>query len=86
MNAPIYPEHEKLRAVCDQSQSQGEFIDWLSNKGIFLARYYGNHDAGPIHEPVTSLLAEYHDIDTRKLEAEKRAMLDEIRRANRPSP
>jgi hypothetical protein len=35
-----YPEHEKLRAVQERSQSCGEFLEWLqSEKGIVLAEY-----------------------------------------------
>ena len=34
----------------------------------------------PIHKRIEQLLAEYFDIDLDKLELEKRAMLDELRR------
>ena len=37
-NMSDYPEHDKLRAIADQTQAIGEFIEWLEGKGIFLAR------------------------------------------------
>ena len=39
---PMYPEHEKLRAVSERSQAIGEFLDWLrtpkedGGKGVHL--------------------------------------------------
>lgn len=79
----LYPEHAKLKAIADLSQSQGEFVDWLQEQGIVLAQY--DDKSGmfwPDHTPIQKLLAEYHGIDWRKLEAEKRAMLEECRKAN----
>lgn len=34
-----YPEHEKLRFISDQSQACGEFLDWLSSRGVTLGKY-----------------------------------------------
>lgn len=34
-----YPEHEKLSVVKDKSQAIGEFLDWLSEQQVRLARY-----------------------------------------------
>lgn len=31
-----YPEHEKLHAIKDQSQSIGEFIEWLGENGYSI--------------------------------------------------
>lgn len=39
-----YPEHEKLRAIQDQSQSCGEFMDWLIEQGVVLAKYHFHTD------------------------------------------
>ena len=42
-----YPEHEKLRAVKDRSQTIGEFVEWLEDQGTVHCRlgyrdhYYG---------------------------------------------
>lgn len=89
-----YPEHDKLALVKDETQAAGEFVDWLATKGIFLAKRYMftvgdevTEDVGecryesvaPVATPLTSLLAEWADIDQNKIEAEKRAMLAAIR-------
>lgn len=78
-----YPEHDKLTAVKDQTQAIGEFMDWLADDGVFLARYQEDSKyAWPIHRPITDLLAEWAGIDQNKIEAEKRQMLEQIRAAN----
>lgn len=41
---------------------------------------YGDNDLAPVGETVTRLLARYFEIDEDLLEAEKRAMLEELRR------
>lgn len=39
-----YPEHEKLRAVAKESQTIGEFLDWMSfEKGIVRASLVEAH-------------------------------------------
>lgn len=52
----------------NESQVQGEFVEWAIEKGYLLT----DADLG-------DMLAEYHGIDLTKIEAEKRAMLKEIR-------
>lgn len=80
-----YPEHEKLRAVSEQSQAIGEFLEWLERKGIWLCmrepdnppfegRFYP-HTLGSNDR----ILAEYFDIDLTEIEREKRAMLEGVR-------
>ena len=68
-----YPEHDKLGAVSEASQAIGEFLD---NCGYTLCKPEGNffHPKG-----IPTILAEYFGIDQKKLEAEKRQVLDEIR-------
>ncbi len=34
-----YPEHKKLKAVQELSQACADFLDWLGEQGIWLARY-----------------------------------------------
>jgi hypothetical protein len=34
-----YPEHQRLEVVKDQSQAIGEFLEWLSEKGLRLTRW-----------------------------------------------
>lgn len=85
-----YSECEKIGKVKDQSQAIGEFIDWLqSEKGIVFARY---HIEGkdpivdylkkliPVHLSMEKTLAEFFDIDLNKVEEERRAMLDDLRK------
>ena len=35
-----FPEHESLAGVRDQSQSIGEFLEWLGERGIRLGRFH----------------------------------------------
>lgn len=77
-----YPEHEKLAKIGDQSQTVGEFLEWLTGtKGWTLAHVpdYYESTLVPVSYTITTLLAEFFDIDQTKVEAEKRAMLDEMR-------
>lgn len=85
-----YPEHEKLKLVKDKSQAIGEFLEWLQQQGILLcterpgADEDGYQDAyRHHHESTENLLARFFNIDLTKIEAEKREMLDEMRKANR---
>lgn len=81
-----YPEHEKLAKVQEQSQAIGEFLEWLGEQRIMLAKYI-DHDVGlkkpekisrltPLTNATEALLAQYFKINTVKLEKEKRQMLD----------
>jgi hypothetical protein len=83
-----YPEHDKLRAVVDQSQAIGEFLEeFLPSKGIQLcSRMPVDDDSDelslhfyPIHESTRRLLAEFFGIDDDALEREKRTMLAVLR-------
>lgn len=77
-----YPEHEKLSAVSDESQAVGEFIVWLSDeRGILLAERQG-FEFLPISASIQSLLSEFFEIDMKKIEAEKRQMLEELKEGN----
>ena len=90
-----YPEHEKLKKVSDQSQTIGEFIDWLQNEAHYVIGQYKTSKGDreilyPVHALYVrsglctdKLLAQYFDIDLQKIEEEKRHMLKEIRDANK---
>lgn len=67
-----YPEHEKLQAVRSESQSCGEFLEWLEAN---------DHVEVTSRKGVTTLLAEFFEIDEAKLEKEKRQMIDDMRDA-----
>jgi hypothetical protein len=74
-----YPEHDKLRAIADQTQAIGEFVEWLEGKGIFLARYVEGFNVPRHVHGFRDLLAEWAGIDENELEAEKRQMLANLR-------
>jgi len=82
----IYPEHEKLAAISDQSQTVGEFLDF---SGYVLAEWGDENSSGtpnphrlyPIYN-IERILAEYFHIDLNKIEQEKRQMLEDIRNEN----
>jgi hypothetical protein len=53
MEKKIYPEHEKLDKVKDQSEICGEFLDWLRiEKNLALCKY---------HQRTNSTIAEYRE-------------------------
>jgi len=84
-----YPEHEKLKEIQPKSQAIHEFLlEFLQDKGIFLANYMLDEDGEktdiivPVYKNLSELVAEFYEIDLNVIENEKRAMLDEIRKAN----
>ena len=77
------PEHEKLKEVQPQSQAIGEFIEWLSEQGIWLASLNRFDRFDPINDGTEKLLARYFEIDLKVLEAEKVALLDAQRQLNK---
>jgi hypothetical protein len=76
---PQYPEHKKMKAIAQTSQAQGDFIDWLHEKGITLASYGEDDRLHPIMTRTEALLAEFHGIDLITMDEEKHAMLTELR-------
>lgn len=77
---PETPELLKQRLVADESQRIGEFLDWLGEQGIRLARY-GEHDRlWAIHQGPEALLAGFYGIDLAKIDQERRALLEHLRR------
>ena len=80
-----YPEHEKLKAVQEESQAIGEFLEF---GGYTLCEISDAHpDAfpwAPVRKSINDILAEYFCIDQKKLEEEKRAMLESMRDISRP--
>ncbi len=98
---PQTPELDKLHAVKDKSQACGEFVEWLKEHKIVLAKIHehtdhcyedGDRVCGASKDELvldmTRLekhLANFFEIDLDKVEAEKRALLDEIRKVNEES-
>jgi hypothetical protein len=86
MNEPTYyPEHDKLSAIREESQTIGEFLDTC---GYALCEYQespilSDYDEYlPVRGSIQDILAHYFCIDQNKIEAEKRAMLGDLRKAN----
>lgn len=92
------PECDKMVKVKPQSQAIGQFLEWLDEQNIQLATYhvhgehcteharecgYSEHDLAPHRETIEELIARHFNIDMEKVEAEKRALLIEIRASNR---
>ena len=77
-----YPEHEKLSEVSDKSQAIGEFIDWLEyEKGIHLGFYPdGQEPMQAVFMNIRDLLADFFEIDLDKIDLEKDAMLEAMRK------
>lgn len=83
MSDDPYPEHSKLAAISDKSQTCGEFVDWLEQHDIYLCRPDRTHPHyWPIHDSITTLLAAFFGIDLATIEAEKRQMIEAMREAN----
>lgn len=80
-----YPEHEKLKNIQEQSQWLGEFMEWVQTQRMFLARYGESDESYPlmVHKSITTLLAEYFNIDLIKIENEKRDMIEDCRSLNK---
>lgn len=81
----MYPEHDKLQTVENESRTIGRFLEWLGDeKEILLGK-----EVDPCEEcdryieeerfHIEATLAEYFGIDLVILEQEKQAMLDSIR-------
>lgn len=80
-----YPEHDKLKAISDDSQTIGEFLD---NCGYTLCEFRESPTLSdysefvPLRKSIQDVLAEYFGIDLNLIEKEKRAMLEELCKRN----
>jgi len=77
-----YPEHEKMAKISDLSQAIGEFLEYQSGRGITLCHRGVYGQRWPVTESLEKMLAKYFEINLDVIEAEKRMMIDEMRRAN----
>lgn len=77
-----YPECEKLLAVSKESNSIGQFLDWLTGeKGFELGKYPEDTDhLVPAVYNIEKLLAEYFDIDLDKVEEERLSILASLQK------
>jgi hypothetical protein len=87
----VYPECEKMSKVAEKSQGIGDFLEWLrEDKKIILGSVQEfvyvwdgkeriKEEFSPFRYDTEKLLAEFFGIDLKKVEQEKREMLNEIR-------
>lgn len=82
-----YPEHEKLKKVQDISQHIHEFFEFLQDKELILSKWCEERGGVfmPASERLTTLVAEFLDIDEKKLEKEKRQMIEEYVQGSKDS-
>ena len=81
---PPTPELDKMSAVKDKSQIIGAFLDQLSEQGLCLAKWVEgerNEDdvLAPVNQTIEETLSIYFDIDLKKVEKERQAILAHIR-------
>lgn len=82
-----YPEHQKLKAVKDESQALGEFLDWLKQKEITLCQYSrADLEYLPVIQRTDQVLADYFEIDLDKIEQEKQTMVKALHALAEPCP
>jgi aromatic ring-cleaving dioxygenase len=89
------PECSKMLEVHPKSQIIGAFLEWLEKHGMEICRRATKEDERdeegeetminegdllPTHKNIEKILAEYFNIDLNKADAEKRAILEEIKR------
>ncbi len=76
------PELERMRAVQDESQKIGGFLEWLSEQKINLCEWDGEGLYLTRRKP-EQLLAKYFEIDLAKCERERQALLAVIQEDNK---
>lgn len=85
----LTPEIDKMKSVNPQSQAIGEFLVWLQEfKGVSMVHTIEEEDdcekEVPYYFSIEKLLAEYFEIDLKKVEEEKLAILEQFNKANVP--
>lgn len=74
-----YPECTKLSDHAGERRTVTEFLEWLEAQGLHLCEYSPGSNFGTYHRTMKShdaLVMGFLEIDTKKLEEERRAMLD----------
>lgn len=72
-----YPQHDKLRAVKDKTQTINDFLEFLEENGVELVRF--KDDWRLTRQQRDKFIAEFFEIDLDELEREKRAMIERLR-------
>jgi len=80
------PECDKMVAVKDASRHISEFLEWLGSENIVLCKWYdeGEDDSNKGFYPLCRgnqyIVADFFKVDLKKVEEERRAILDEFRK------
>lgn len=75
---PLLPEHQKLKDLNGRNETVGDFIEWLNDNGLVIAEHDKSSRLWPTMKSRDTLIANFFEIDTKKLEAEKRQILSEF--------
>lgn len=76
---PEYPECEKLSAVYEERFAILDFLMWCEGEGIHLARYDEDRPRMvTVSESPDALVMRHFNIDSQKIEDERRAMLENL--------
>jgi hypothetical protein len=86
MKMPKTPELDRMAEVRDKSQAIGEFIE---NSGFTLGKWVKFHGITeerftPASGTIEQILADYFEIDLRKVDCERRAIIDALNAEPRP--
>lgn len=65
MSETKYPEHEKLRAVHDQTLLLSEFYDWLGEQGCYIGKYHKHDEGCTVVERKLRCIKGYHTVKGR---------------------
>jgi hypothetical protein len=75
-----YPEHYKLLLARERIQDAAEFMEWLRvEKQLRFGKWATPYKLEPVNPNIGDLLAEFFDIDLKKIEQEDREMLGSMR-------
>ena len=82
-----YPEHEKLRASQTEVSVLSSFIEFIAEQRWELCAWDDENEFNPrpwpIHKQPDEIIGMFLGIDPKKLEIEKRAMLEAIRNVDK---
>ena len=74
-----YPLHEMLKLKDVECKTVGEFLDFLEEGELVIARWTDDDELTMVHIDKAKLIGQFLGIDANKLEAEKRDMLEKLR-------
>lgn len=71
----IYPECEKLQETANVHTTLNEFTEWLADSGYEIKLFQSNR-----HVIVSDLIYTFMEVDKKKLEIERRKILESIKK------